>query len=275
MWPTALGYPERGKLSIAVAARVAPPGAQAARCGIRHSLPLIALAPVAGRGYYRVMARLVRVLAILVLGGLLAAGRPAMAGAANAFDREIMEFVQDHRSHDLDHLMSTLSAQWSKSNFLVAALAITARGDERSFGALGECAKAIAVSEMIVTPLKYATNRKRPEGETSKANSSFPSSHAATAFAAASALGHAYPRIRLPAYAAAALIGYSRVYEQRHFATDVIAGACVGLLSARLSRAHLARLHLDRGRLAAGLPLTIKLEGEGRGVVRIYLSARL
>jgi len=221
------------------------------------------------------MMRLARLLALSALVALLAAGLPPRARAVNAFDRETMEFVQDHRSHDLDHLMSGLSTQWSKQNLLLVGLAITARGDEQAFGALEECAKAIAVSEMIVSPLKYATNRKRPEGETSRANSSFPSGHAATAFAVASALGHAYPRIKLPAYAAAALVSYSRIYEQRHYATDVIAGACVGLLSARFSRAHLACLHLDRGRLAAGLPITIKLQGEGRGVIRIYLCARL
>jgi undecaprenyl-diphosphatase len=214
-------------------------------------------------------------LATSALAALFMAGLPAVAWPANAFDREIMEFVQDHRSPDLDRLMSNLSTQWSKQNLLLAALAITARGGEESYGATEECVKAIAVSEMIVTPLKFATNRKRPEGETSRANSSFPSSHAATAFAAAAALGHAYPRIKLPAYAAAALIGYSRIYERRHFATDVIAGACVGLLSARLSRAYLACLHVDRQRLLARLPVRVDLEGEGRGLLRVYLSARL
>jgi hypothetical protein len=209
------------------------------------------------------------------LGAIFAVGLAAPAWPANAFDREILEFVQDHRSPDLDHVMSGLSTQWSKQNLVLAALAITARGGDRSFVALEECAKAITVSELIVTPLKFVTNRKRPEGGTSRSNSSFPSSHAATAFAAASALGHAYPRIKLPAYAAAALIGYSRIYEQRHYATDVIAGAFVGLVSASFSRAHLGCLHVDRQRLLGKLPLGVDLEGEGRGLIRVYLSARL
>lgn len=200
---------------------------------------------------------------------------PARPEAANAFDREVMEFVQAHRSHDLDHLMSTASDQWNKENFVMAALAVTARGDDRAFAALEECAKSIAISEMVVTPLKYATNRRRPDGESSRSNSSFPSSHAATAFAAATALGDCYPGLRVPAYAGAALIAYSRVYAERHHATDVIAGAAIGILAARFSRAHLSALEIDRRALAARLPVRLDLRSDGRGLVRLYIALRI
>jgi membrane-associated phospholipid phosphatase len=208
-----------------------------------------ALAATATRGYYWAMARLARTLAALLAVAGLALGAASRAGAVNAFDREIMEFVQHNRSHDLD---------------------------ERSFAAVEECLKAIALSELVVMPLKFATDRERPDGATSRVNSSFPSSHAASAFAAASALGHAYPRLGIPAYFAAAAIGYSRMYERRHYATDVIAGACVGIAAARFSRAHLACVHVDRAQLIARLPIRIDFRTEGcGGLVRIYLSARL
>lgn len=206
---------------------------------------------------------------------ILAAGHPAISSAANAFDREIMEFVQDHRSHNLDHLMTTLSAEWNKENFVLASLPIIAWGDEKSFSALEACAKSIAISEMIVSPLKYAIGRKRPTGTGPRGNSSFPSSHAATAFAAASCVGHAYPRMKIPAYSLATLIAYSRIYSQRHYASDVIAGACIGVLSAEFSRAYLAWLHVDRADLARRLPFRIAGDTDGRGLVRIYFSARM
>jgi undecaprenyl-diphosphatase len=239
------------------------------------SIAAKALARSEAPGYYWPMVRLSRVIIGSAGLALLAVALPAPAEALNAFDREVMEFVARNRSLHLDGLMSDLSSQWSKQNLALAALVITARGNEQAFGAAEECTKAIAVSEMIVGPLKYAINRKRPEGKTSRANSSFPSSHAATAFAAASALGRAYPKMRIPALAAAALISYSRLYEGRHYATDVIAGACVGFAAEAVSRAYLGRLHLDRARVVARLPLRIDFQGEGRGLIRIYLSARM
>jgi membrane-associated phospholipid phosphatase len=59
-------------------------------------------------------------------------------------------------------------------------------------------------------------------------SASFPSGHAATAFAAAVAVGVLYPRIRTPLLALAATVALSRVYLGVHFATDVLAGSVLG-----------------------------------------------
>jgi membrane-associated phospholipid phosphatase len=211
-------------------------------------------------------------IAAMVPGLMLMVACPACA--TNFFDREIMELVQDHRSDDLDHLMKALSSEWNKENFFLASLAAAAYGDETCFRAAQECLKSITLSEAVVSPLKYVTNRKRPTGDHSRSNSSFPSSHAATSFAAASAVGHTYPKARIPAYTIATLIAYSRVYNQRHHPTDVIAGAAIGVLSARASRAYLSRLHVDRKGLAARLPLGLDLDSDGRGLLRLYITVK-
>lgn len=57
---------------------------------------------------------------------------------------------------------------------------------------------------------------------------SFPSGHAVTAFAAASAVGVLAPRLRWPLLALAALVAFSRVYLGVHFWLDVVAGAALG-----------------------------------------------
>jgi len=65
---------------------------------------------------------------------------------------------------------------------------------------------------------------------------SFPSGHTCAAFAAAGVWRRALPRkwMRAAAVAAAALMGFSRIYVGVHYPTDVLAGMCVGLLCAQI-----------------------------------------
>jgi undecaprenyl-diphosphatase len=58
---------------------------------------------------------------------------------------------------------------------------------------------------------------------------SFPSGHATVAFACATVLALAVPRLRLPLFALAALIAFSRVYVGVHYPFDVLAGAALGV----------------------------------------------
>ncbi|MFQ5480688.1 MAG: phosphatase PAP2 family protein [Thermodesulfobacteriota bacterium] len=58
---------------------------------------------------------------------------------------------------------------------------------------------------------------------------SFPSGHTATAFAMAAVLGKNYPRLRVPLYLTAILIGLSRIVLGSHYASDVTGGAVLGL----------------------------------------------
>jgi undecaprenyl-diphosphatase len=63
---------------------------------------------------------------------------------------------------------------------------------------------------------------------------SFPSGHAATSFACATVLSFYAPRLRVPLFVLATLIGLSRVYNGLHYPTDVLAGAVLGVLVALL-----------------------------------------
>lgn len=58
---------------------------------------------------------------------------------------------------------------------------------------------------------------------------SFPSVHAANAFAVSAFVSSFYPVIRPYLYVVAALVAYSRVYVGVHFPSDVVAGALLGL----------------------------------------------
>lgn len=97
-------------------------------------------------------------------------------------------------------------------------------------------AMSYATMGILVNSMKYSFKEKRPD---SNARNSFPSGHTATAFMGAELLYREYrnvsPWIGYAGYAVAAATGYLRIYNDRHYANDVIAGACIGMASARLA----------------------------------------
>ena len=87
----------------------------------------------------------------------------------------------------------------------------------------------------IVGGTKYLIKKERPNGEDFN---SFPSGHSAKAFMGAELVrieyGEEYPWLAVGAYAIATATGALRVYNNDHWLPDVIAGAGVGILSARI-----------------------------------------
>ncbi len=88
---------------------------------------------------------------------------------------------------------------------------------------------------VMVNGIKYTVREPRPDGS---ANNSFPSGHTATAFMGAELVrleyGDESPWYTIGAYSVATCVGLLRVYNNRHWVTDVVAGAGVGILSARI-----------------------------------------
>lgn len=79
---------------------------------------------------------------------------------------------------------------------------------------------------------------------------SFPSGHSATAFACATVIAWASPRLAVPAFVLAALVAWSRVYVGVHWPLDVLGGAALGVLVATA----LLKLVGARPRLRPGSP---------------------
>ena len=86
--------------------------------------------------------------------------------------------------------------------------------------------RAQVVSQALVQSVKRAVRRDRPTGECC----SFPSGHAASAFALASVLErHFGYRSAWPTLAIATYVGASRLHDNRHFLSDVVFGASIGM----------------------------------------------
>ena len=88
--------------------------------------------------------------------------------------------------------------------------------------------RAQIVSQTVVQATKFAVRRDRPTGVCC----SFPSGHAAAAWAAASVIErHLGYRMALPTIAIASYVATSRLHENVHFLSDVLMGSAVGVAS--------------------------------------------
>lgn len=94
---------------------------------------------------------------------------------------------------------------------------------------------SIALMGSVVNTLKHTVHEKRPDGSNSR---SFPSGHTATAFMCATMLhkeyGHISPWISIGGYTVATATGVSRILNNKHWISDVMVGAGIGILSTEM-----------------------------------------
>jgi membrane-associated phospholipid phosphatase len=90
---------------------------------------------------------------------------------------------------------------------------------------------AQVLSQAVVQAGKLAAHRFRPDGSNRQ---SMPSGHTASAFATAGVLQQHFGwKVGAPAYAFAAYVGVSRIEADKHYLSDVVLGAGIGLLASR------------------------------------------
>lgn len=92
---------------------------------------------------------------------------------------------------------------------------------------------AYAFMGIMVNVTKKLVDERRPD---SFAVNSFPSGHTAMAFTGAELVRMEYPwPYGLGAYGIASLTAFMRLYNDRHWINDLLAGAGIGILSARMA----------------------------------------
>lgn len=125
--------------------------------------------------------------------------------------------------------------QYAPAGVMVGLKAFGYEGRSSWGRMLASDAFSAAIMACAVNGVKYSVARLRPDG--SRRNS-FPSGHTATTFMTAAMLSKEYgwrsPWFSIGGYTVAAVTGISRIMNNRHWLTDVLAGAAIGIGSVHL-----------------------------------------
>lgn len=178
----------------------------------------------AGRQFWRDLSGLAtpRPLAALAGGGCL-------TWAAHAWDGESRGW---RAGNPVARALFAADNHWAASEVLLPA-AVGSWAVARLSGYPGaatvslEVLRAVSVGSGVVAPTKRLVGRERPDRSDRR---SFPSGHSANAFAAATVLASRHgPVGKALWYLLAATVPAARIHAGRHYLTDGIAGAAVGL----------------------------------------------
>lgn len=116
------------------------------------------------------------------------------------------------------------------TQFIIPLAAVAYSSAIQDWDGLKQLGYSTAGTMGVTYLLKYSTQEERPSQPEGHKGHTFPSGHTAISFAGAGYWGQRYGwMFGVPAYAAAAFVGYSRVVTKNHNWTDVAVGAALGV----------------------------------------------
>jgi len=179
-----------------------------------------------------------------------AGGVTAAALLLYKFDKEIIEFAQKQRTLHRNKIAKAvklagegeLGTAMLGTYFLYGYIFNDYRA--RRCALLG--LKSFSIAAIFTEILKHLGHRKRPSASDDpyvwsgpslyKWRKSFPSGHATAAFSICTAIAESYEGnlpLGISLYTLATLSALSRVYDNRHWASDVLVGAAIGYATAK------------------------------------------
>lgn len=179
-------------------------------------------------------------------------------GAATLADRGLNNWIQSHRSRDGDNLARAFrhggepEVTFGIGGGILAAGVIGGRPALRRRG--GRVLLSLAAAGLTTAAIKRVTGRLRPAETTDpfvfkpfSSHDALPSGHTTMAFALATSLSEGIHNRWATAalYTAATGTAWSRMNDERHWLSDVLAGAAVGFTAARIIEHHPPRFLVD------------------------------
>ncbi len=160
-------------------------------------------------------------------------------------DEDLQKIFQENRTNSTDKFADFVRPYGDKlPNFLLGGIYLKGLvfKDQKAKNTAYLGFKSILFTQGIVMGLKYFTGRERPSGHRGayffkmldfspgQNSLSFPSGHAATAFAFSSVIANQYPKwwVKIIVYSAATSVAWSRVNDNVHFTSDVLVGSAIG-----------------------------------------------
>jgi hypothetical protein len=176
--------------------------------------------------------------------GLVALGGYALL---TQVDAEVQDFAQDNRSESSDDVAKVARQFGQAEIYATVGLGVLAGGllarDREVRDAGLRISSSLAMTAVVVTVTKFVAGRHRPSRRGShpddfspfSGSTSAPSGHAAMAFALAASVGEELHNRWASAglYIIASGTAWSRVNDNVHWFSDVVAGAALGVVSAK------------------------------------------
>ena len=159
----------------------------------------------------------------------LTVGASATVGAA-ALDTDVRDAVGDPASSFGKNISS---AGGVTTSIVVTGLFVGGRfAHGTRFRAMTyDLLDAMVVNAAYTAVLKLATQRERPDASNKH---SFPSGHTSNMFTLATVVERHYGwKLGAPAYVLAGVVGYGRLVQDKHWLSDVAAGATLGYIVGR------------------------------------------
>jgi membrane-associated phospholipid phosphatase len=158
----------------------------------------------------------------------------ALTLAAHPFDNDVNAHLRG--AHGFFAPGKVVGDGFMQAGLAVGTYIFGRATDNRVVSHLGmDLVRATAEVGALTFTMKLAFGRKRPSGECC----AFPSGHSSLTFASATVLQrHLGWKAAVPTYALASYVAVSRLHENRHYLSDVVFGATLGLIVGRTVTRH-------------------------------------
>ncbi len=171
---------------------------------------------------------------LYVPAGLMIAGVALSGKSAESINNEIVEERNEHFMNFTSHLDDFLQFSPIVTAYALDAFGVKSKTDLGNRTAILIKGEVMALGSAFI--LKSLIHENRPD---SSNNMSFPSGHTTQAFAAATFLSEEYKDrfswMPYVSYSLAGTVGVFRMVNNKHYISDVLFGAGLGILSMKMA----------------------------------------